>query len=130
MRFACGVTTRVCRVRWELSGGASRSQLPLALRWALSVHKAQGMSLDAVEVSLSRAWECGMAYVALSRARSLEGLALAERLTTDALRAHPAVRDFYARLDARAEDDEDGENQAPGARGKQQGGAQRSKQRC
>ena len=98
VRFACGVTTAVCRVRFA-AAGCERLQLPLELAWALSVHKAQGMSLDAVEVSLARAFEAGQAYVALSRARSLSGLRVARGgVTRDAVRAHPAVLAFYDRL--------------------------------
>ncbi|KAK1862500.1 hypothetical protein I4F81_005068 [Pyropia yezoensis] len=56
---------------------ATRTQLPLTLGWALTVHGAQGMSLARVEVDLSVAFEAGMVYVALSRATSADGLRVA-----------------------------------------------------
>ncbi len=69
---------------------ASVSQVPLRLAWAITIHKSQGMSLDTVEVDLSRAFTPGQGYVALSRARTLSGLTL-QGLNATALQVHPYV---------------------------------------
>jgi ATP-dependent exoDNAse (exonuclease V) alpha subunit len=65
---------------WELRDGdvkrASLAQIPLRLAWAITVHKSQGMTLDAAKIDLRRAFVEGMGYVALSRVRGLQTLTL------------------------------------------------------
>jgi len=67
------------RILNERKGGYT--QLPLIPGWALTIHKAQGMTLDDVRVDLGDgAFASGQLYVAVSRARSLDGLSLARPL--------------------------------------------------
>src|SRR3989344_4359839 len=69
---------------------AQITQTPLRLAWAITVHKSQGMSMDAAVMDLSQVFEFGQGYVALSRVRRLSGLYLLG-INAHALKVHPEI---------------------------------------
>jgi ATP-dependent DNA helicase PIF1 len=81
---------------------ASISQVPLRHAWAITVHKSQGMSLDAAVIDLSKSFAYGMGYVALSRVRSLNGLHLVG-FSEAALMVDPKVLQADKKLRANSE---------------------------
>jgi len=101
--FKNGVETPVGRHTWEMDTlpGLCRSQVPLRLAYACTIHKSQGASLDCALIDIgSSVWEYGQAYVALSRVRSLDGLYVFS-FDKRAVKAHPVVRAFYRKLNAK-----------------------------
>jgi ATP-dependent exoDNAse (exonuclease V) alpha subunit len=80
VEFRSGRVVSMLPDTWELRDGdkkrASITQIPLRLAWAITVHKSQGMTLDAAQIDLRKAFVEGMGYVALSRVKNLNNLYL------------------------------------------------------
>jgi len=89
-----GKTITVAKERWDIEKGdviaATIWQIPLRLAWAITIHKSQGMSLDAAEIDLGSSFGCGMGYVALSRVRRLSSIKLVG-INENALRVNEEI---------------------------------------
>ena len=81
VKLTDGTTLIVEPETWSVDNEAGKTiasfqQIPLRLAWAITIHKSQGMTLEAAEIDLSHTFEKGQGYVALSRLKSLDGLRL------------------------------------------------------
>jgi ATP-dependent DNA helicase PIF1 len=100
VEFRNGLIIPINRDSWEIEGwdGVMRTQIPLRLAWAVTIHKCQGATLDCALVDIGRnVFEYGQAYVALSRVRDLEALYVHD-FEPRAIRAHPRVIEFYQNM--------------------------------
>jgi ATP-dependent exoDNAse (exonuclease V) alpha subunit len=91
------------RARIENEVVGTYRQIPLIHAWAVTIHKAQGLTLEDVRVDLGAgAFAPGQVYVALSRAKSLAGLSFARPLRATDVRVDPALLELMERLRAAA----------------------------
>jgi ATP-dependent DNA helicase PIF1 len=100
VQFKNGEPVTIDKHSWESNEklGLTRKQIPLRLAYAITIHKAQGATLDSALIDIGRStFEAGQAYVALSRVKSLEGLYIWD-IDPLAFRTHPKVSQFYKNL--------------------------------
>ena len=81
VKLSNGYTVKVPLEDWSIENDkgsitAKVSQLPLKLAWAITIHKSQGMTLNSAQIDLSKTFEVGQGYVALSRIKNIDGLEL------------------------------------------------------
>jgi len=97
VRLQHGEVISVERFTWHFDKSdetsARFSQFPLRLAWAMTVHKAQGLTLDAAYLDIRAAREPGQAYVAVSRVRTLAGLNFKEWFK--GIHVSPEAIEFY-----------------------------------
>lgn len=89
----------VCPETWTIEDEdevviASRTQIPLSLAWAISIHKSQGQTLTKLKVDLRKVFEKGQTYVALSRVTKRENLQVLNFSLSKVMTDHKVV-DFY-----------------------------------
>jgi ATP-dependent DNA helicase PIF1 len=80
---------------WDEKVVARFEQIPLALSWAISMHKSQGQTFEAVHLDASKIFAAGMFYVALSRCTTLEGVTLESRINQRLIYSDPQVTNYF-----------------------------------
>ncbi|KAE8220306.1 hypothetical protein CF319_g6149 [Tilletia indica] len=101
----------VCLHEWRVEHGAigqifaSRMQIPLVLAWAMTIHRSQGLTFPAARVNLTHAFECGQAYVGLSRVRCADNLQVIG-ITRSKILTDPLPLGFYGLQDVELDDED------------------------
>ena len=99
VQFLDGQVREIQEHGWAIDGFekfAKRTQIPLRLAWAVTIHKSQGSTLDCALIDIGQStFEYGQAYVALSRVRDINALYIHD-FDVKAMRAHPLVLKRYA----------------------------------
>jgi ATP-dependent DNA helicase PIF1 len=82
----------------ENNSSCKKKQIPLIHSWAITIHKAQGMSLEYVKTDIGNSiFEYGQAYVVLSRIKDINGLSLIN-IDYSKIFAHPKILEYYNKL--------------------------------
>ena len=113
VKFNNGVTTSVLPRTWQISEKykngmkilASRTQIPLAVAYSISIHKSQSLTLDNLEADCKGIFTTGQLYVLLSRAATLQGLII-KNFSPELVMVDQKVIEFYANLEENCSEDE------------------------
>ena len=100
VEFLNGAKKTIGKHSWDIEDYefVSRTQIPLRLAYASTIHKLQGSTLDSALIDIgSGIFEYGQAYVALSRVRSLDSLYVYD-FNPVSFKVHPKVKDFYKNI--------------------------------
>ena len=100
VEFTNGITQIIQPYIWnsERMPGIAIKQIPLIYAWAITIHKAQGVTLDKALIDIGEEiFECGQTYVALSRIKTLEGLYL-KSFDYKKITINKKVQQFYKEL--------------------------------
>ena len=98
----CVIVPRNFKKEFKGCGIAIRTQLPLTLAYAISVHKSQGMTIDLLKVDLEGCFAPGQAYVACSRGRGLDRMEIINFRSQEAITSN-LVKQFYKCLSRQAD---------------------------
>lgn len=102
VRFMNGIEVPIGKHTWSMKIAenvvVSRTQIPLTLAWAITIHKAQGSTLDCAQLDLgSTLFSSSQGYAALSRVKSLDCVSIVT-LDPSKIFTDPAVLEFYEKL--------------------------------
>ena len=101
VKFLHGLIKLIERYTWDREDthfNVQKSQIPLKLAWACTIHKIQGATLDYAEIDINNVFEFGQAYVALSRIKDPESLIIKE-YNLKKIKCHPKAVKFYKSLE-------------------------------
>ena len=103
VKFVNGKRLAIDYHTWKISENKGKvqvhkTQIPLMVAYALTIHKCQGSTLDYAVIRLDNVFECGQSYVALSRVRTIEGLFIKGDINPDLISCNEKVLIFYLQL--------------------------------
>lgn len=101
VKFDNGIEEFIKKAKFQIHSKGEllieRKQIPLCLAYSITCHKSQGMSLDKVFIDMSKIFTSGQCYVALSRARTLDGLYL-RNFSKSKIMTDNRIKDFYKNI--------------------------------